>query len=164
MQSISYSSCWRDNMSTSELSMDFNGLGTKAGLFHLFLNSASFWVKKNNNEFSFFQTWNNDFSLTWMPFQNQKTTKEFHRSLWLYKTISYFLRYHFGTFQVDNDSWPHILQWARPHKNLKMITRTVDFGIPNLKIFLSKKIILRTVGIIENLFNIHIYIRILLIF
>ena len=49
-------------------------------------------------------------------------------------------------------------------KTLKIITRTVDFGIPTLKIFLNKKIFLRIVGIIEILYNLHINILISLIF
>ena len=112
----------------------------------------------------FFQMWNGDFSLPWMPFQNQKTTKEFHCSYCLYQMISSFL---------DNISkqckWIMLLGPAllndRGHiKTLKIITRTVDFGIPTLEIFLNKKIFLRTVGIIEILCNLHVNIRILLIF
>ena len=44
-------------------------------------------------------------------------------------------------------------------KNLKIFTRNVDFGIPTLEIFLSKKMFLRTLGVIEYFQNIHFNIR-----
>ena len=71
----------------------------------------------------------------------------------------FFLRYHFEKLQVYNAllSWIH--QWEQPHKTLKIITRTVDFGIPTIKIFLSIKIFWRTVGIIEILRSIQINIQ-----
>ena len=44
-------------------------------------------------------------------------------------------------------------------KDLKIITGTVDFGIPTIEIFLNKKLFWRTVGVIETFQNIHINIR-----
>ena len=48
-------------------------------------------------------------------------------------------------------------------KTLKIITRTMDSGIPNIEIFFNKKICFRTVCIKEFLRNIHMNIQILLI-
>ena len=59
---------------------------------------------------------------------------------------------------------PALLNESGHIKTLKIITRTLDVGIPNLEIFLNKKIFLRTVGIIEILLNLRMNIHILLIF
>ena len=57
---------------------------------------------------------------------------------------------------------PAFLNESGHIQNLKIITRTVDFGIPTLEIFLKKQQF-RTVVIIEILCNLHINIRTLLI-
>ena len=102
--------------------------------------------------FDFFQTWSGNFSFPWMPFQNQKTKKEFHRSSCLYKMISYF----WDTIS-KHCKWimllgPAFLNDSGHIKTMKIITRNVGFRIPTLEIFLNKKRFLRTVGIIGVFF------------
>ena len=80
-----------------------------------------------------------NFFIFWMPFQNQKTTKEFHSSSCIYKIILYFL---YAIYK--HCKWIMLIGITfineRGHiKTLKIITRTVDFGIPTIKIFLNKK-------------------------
>ena len=53
-------------------------------------------------------------------------------------------------------SGPAFLNESGHIKNMKIIMKTVDFGIPTIKFFLSIKIFLRAVGIIEILRNLHI--------
>ena len=52
--------------------------------------------------------------------------------------LIFFFKYHFETLLVDNALWSCIYQQERPHKTLKEITRTVDFGIPTLETFIRK--------------------------
>ena len=70
--------------------------------------------------------------------------------------ISYFLRYNFEILQVDNALWYRIYQWERSHKNLKIITGEVDFGIRTIEIFLNGKGFWHRVGVKEILHNLHI--------
>ena len=83
-----------------------------------------------------------------MPFQNQKTTKDFYCSLWLYKKISSFLNTISKHYKWVMLLGPSFFNDRGHIKTLKRITRTVDFGIPTLEIFLNINRSWPTIGII----------------
>ena len=153
MQYISYLSCCRDHMSTSKLSMVKNGLSTKVCIFDLFLNwSPSSIIRDIQLIFIFlsYMAWqfSQNLYLFWMPFQNQKTMKEFHHSSCLYKIILSFLYTIYKHCKWITPIGPAFINESGNIKTLKIIARTVDFGIPTLEKFLIIKRFWRTVGII----------------
>ena len=138
-------------MSTSKLSMGLMALLQRQVFLPILKQCIILCFKKINNAFSFvFLTQNGDFSFPWLIFQNQKKMKEFHFPSCLYKMILYFLY-----TILEHCKWiivrsPVFLNESGHIKTLKIITRTKDFGIPTIEIFLNKNIFWCTVGMIEK--------------
>ena len=122
--------------------MFFNGLSRKAYILDIFLNSASSSILRYNNASSFFSNMHGDFSLPWMPFQNQKTKNELHHSSWIYNMIVSFCGYNFETLQVDNASRSCISQWERPHKKYEHNYEDRGFWDSNSRNLSQQKVIL----------------------
>ena len=139
MKFISYSRSCKDNLSTSKFSVYFNGLITKVVIFELFLNRSSSSIVRDKIDFIVLSNMAGLlFTLFWMLFQNQKTTKEFDCSLFLYNMILSFLYTIFKHFKWIMFIGPAFINASVHKKTLKIITRKKDFGIPTLEIFLNK--------------------------
>ena len=135
MWSISYSSCWRDYLSTSELSMDLNGLSAKSGIFGLFLNSASSWVL-GEYQWNLFQVWNGNFLYLGCHFiiRRWQRSSIVHRAFirWSHIVLDTILKHCKWIMVLVTP----LLNKSRHIKILKIITRTLDFRFLTLEIFL----------------------------
>ena len=140
-------------MSTSKLSMVKNGLVTKAGIFDPFLNR-----KTSSN----LREWQLNFILLvkrgmaifykkFLYFGCHFRIRRLKRSSIVNRA---FIRCPFFKYTIyKHCKWimlfgPEFINESGHTKTLKIMTRNVDFEIPTLEIFLSKKIFWRTVGII----------------
>ena len=154
MRFISYSSLWRYILSTSKSSMVKNSLITKVGIFDLFLNRSSLSILKYwQLKFFFFVKRGMAISQrTFLYFgcyfriRRRQNISIIHHAFIIWSCLFWYTIFKHCMWimlicNVFINEGGHI-------KNLKIITRAVYFGIPTLEIFLNKKRLRRTVGII----------------
>ena len=147
-------------MSTSKFRMIKNCLSTKVGIFELSLDRSSssiiryrqlifiFFVKRAMAIFHNFLYFGCHFRI-----RRRQRSSIVHRSFTRWSCIFWYTIYKHCKWIMLID--PTFINESGHIKTLKIITRTVDFWIPTIKIFLNKKIFWRRLGIMGFFHNLH---------